>query len=198
MKTIKFIAVLAALSFSMSGMCQTPMKWTGKASKEAIQEAKKMKKEGWQVPIGEPPLERQIDDAIRYRYDKDENNKSKYISGQGQSHAENYDVARMQAEELARAAIARNSGSMVTSTVKNMLTNSQLAKDKATSQSVIDAVINAVSDMNIGYTEVVVSAYRELPDNNKEVQIRLVAKSSDIQAGIENLTRAEMEKHGIK
>lgn len=195
---MRFLMMSVALSLSMSAMCQTAMKYDGKPSREAVQEAKKMKKAGWQVPIGDPPLERQIDDALRKRYSRDEKDKPKYILGLGQSHAENYDVARLQAEELARAAIVRNSSSMVTSTVNNMLTNSQLAKDKASSQSVIDAVMNTVSTMNIGFTEVVVSAYRELPDKNKEVQIRLVAEYSEIHAGIESATRAEIEKRGIK
>ncbi len=198
---MRFLIMSVALSLSMSAMCQTPKKRNEKPSKEAVQLAKEMKKEHWKVPIGEPSLERQIDDALWYRDEEDADGKSRYISGLGQSHAENYDVARLQAEEIARAAIARNAGSMVTTTVDNMLTNSQLPKNKATSQAVIDAVINTVSSQILGQTKVVVSAYRELPDMVKEVQIRLVAKSSDIQADIESASRAEiteMEKRVIK
>lgn len=198
MKTMRILIMSVALSLSMSAMCQTAMQWGGKPSKEAIKETKRMKKDGWKVTIGEPPLERQLDDAYKYRYDRDEEGNRRYIVGVGQSHAQSYDVARIQAEENARAEIGRNIGSEVTNTVNNMLFNTQLANDKAESKSIIDAVVKTVSSQHLSGTEVVASAYRELPDKNKEVQIRLVAKSSDIRARAKNAARAELESRGIK
>ena len=198
MKTMRILIMSVALSLSMSAMCQTAMKYDGKPSREAVQEAKRMKKDGWKVTMGEPPLERQLDDAYRYRYDRDEEGIRRYIVGVGMSHAENYDVARMQAEEVARAEIGRNIGTEVTNTVNNMLVNTQLANDNAASKTIIDAVIKTVSSQHLSSTEVVASAYRELPNKNKEVQIRLVAKSSEVRARAKNAARAELESRGIK
>lgn len=62
MKVVKFIAVLAALSLSMSAMCQTVANSAAlekMVSKYAKQEAKRMKKEGW-ISIG-VPLEEQLE-----------------------------------------------------------------------------------------------------------------------------------------
>ena len=64
-----------------------------KASKTARKEAKKLKREGWQVAPGALPLEKQLDKSYMMQYEYDEDLFPKYLMGEAMSIGENYDAA---------------------------------------------------------------------------------------------------------
>ena len=205
MKAIKFIAVLAALTFSMSAMCQTTAQLKSKqaksvlkekASKDARKEAKKMEKEGWKVSPGALPLEKQLDRAYMYALDIDEDMNQLYLLGEGKSVAGNYDAARMQATELARLEIARSISTEATSLIDNMVGNKQLDNEEAASMTTMLSESKTITSQKLGRVVVAVEAYRELPNKNREVLVRLAAKASDIKEIAKNAIREEMEKRG--
>ena len=80
-----------------------------KATKAARQASKKYTKEGWIVPPGALPLERQLDRVYRMQMEFDEENFPKYLMGEAMSVGENYDAAKMQALELAKQNLAGQS-----------------------------------------------------------------------------------------
>ncbi len=196
-----------ALSFSMSAMCQTTAQQKAKqaktvlkekASKDARKEAKRMAKEGWKVSPGALPLEKQLDRAYMYALDIDEDMNQVYLLGEGKSIAENYDAARMQATELARLEIARSISSEATSLIDNMVGNKQMGNEEAATMTTMLSESKTISSQKLGRVVVAVEAYRVLENKNREVLVRLAAKSSDIREIAKNAVRQEMEKQGIK
>ena len=207
MKAMRILIMSVALSLSMSAMCQTTAQMKSKqakavlkekASKDARKEAKKMEKEGWKVTPGAPPLEKQLDRAYMYALDIDDDMNQLYLLGEGKSVAGNYDAARMQARELARLEIAGSISSEATSLIDNMVGNKQLDNEDAASMTTMLSESKTIFSQKLGRTMVAVEAYRELPNKNREVLVRLAAKSSDIKEIAKNAIREEMEKHGLK
>ena len=207
MKTLRILIMSVALSLSMGAMCQTTAQVKAKqakavlkekASKDARKEAKKMEKEGWKVSPGALPLEKQLDRAYMYALDVDDDMNQLYLLGEGKSIAGNYDAARMQARELARLEIAGSISTEATSLIDNMVGNKQLENEDAASMTTMLSESKTIFSQKLGRTIVAIEAYRELPNKNREVLVRLAAKSSDIKEIAKNAIREEMEKRGMK
>lgn len=201
MKAIKFIAVLVALSFSMSAMCQTkdyPRSVQKKIESAAKKEAKKMEKEGWKTTG--LPLEQQLYRYFAYQYDFDENNHPNYFFGVGMSTGGNFDAARMQATELARSEIGRSMDSDGTSLIENMMGNEQIDKGEAASISTMVGELKVFSSQHLKGVMTVVEAYRDLPNKNREVQMRLAHKdsASEMLETAKNALREELKKGSRK
>ena len=201
MKTMRLFAVLVALSFSMSAMCQTkdyPPSVQKKIEKAAKKEAKAMVKEGWKTTG--LPLEDQLYRYFAYQYDFDENNHPNYFFGLGMTTGGNYDAARMQATELARSEIGRSMDSDATSLIENMMGNEQIDKGEATSISTMVGELKVFSSQHLKGVMTVVEAYRDLPNKNREVQMRLAHKdsASDMLETTKKALREELKKRGVK
>lgn len=144
-----------------------------KASKNARKQAKKLAKEGWEIAPGALPLEKQLDKSYLMQMEYDEDMYPKYIMADAMSIGENYDAAKMQAQELAKQNLAGKIQTEITALVDNSLANKQLSAEQAASitKSVL-AGKNLISQ-SIGRTITVVEAYRTLPNKNKEVLVRI-------------------------
>lgn len=198
---MRLFAVLVALSFSMSAMCQTkdyPPSVQKKIEKAAKKEAKAMVKEGWKTTG--LPLEDQLYRYFAYQYDFDENNHPNYFFGLGMTTGGNYDAARMQATELARSEIGRSMDSDATSLIENMMGNEQIDKGEATSISTMVGELKVFSSQHLKGVMTVVEAYRDLPNKNREVQMRLAHKdsASDMLETTKKALREELKKRGVK
>lgn len=197
MKTTRFITVLAALLLSMSAMCQISKFDAGlqkQIARDAKKMAKQMEKEGWKTTG--LPLERQLVRYYECVYDLDENENPNYFFGNGQSKAQNYDASKMQSTTIARLEILHSMEAEATSLVESMVGNEQLGEDDATSLATMIAEGKLFSSKNLGRTIVVVEAYRDLPNKNKEVLTRVIKKASDVQEAAKNGIREEMKKRG--
>ena len=195
MKTMKFIAVLAALSLSVSAMCQNAA-LEKKVFKEVRKEAKRLKKEGW-VSIGEP-FEKQLKRCYKYMTERDDDGSPKYVTGMGLSIDESFAAARMQATELARQELSRSVGTEAASIVSNLVGTKQLPADEAASITAMISEGKIISLQKLGYVWVILEAKRVLPNKNTEVQIRLATKYSDVKEIAKNGIREELEKRGVK
>lgn len=196
MKTMKFIAVLAALSLSVSAMCQNAA-LEKKVFKEVRKEAKRLKKEGW-VSIGEP-FEKQLKRCYKYMTERDDDGSPKYVTGMGLSIDESFAAARMQATELARQELSRSVGTEAAFLVKKLVATNRLTKKE------IDAIMAMQSEVgNIHGSQkriptwTVMEAYRDLYNNKKEVLVRLAINSSDVKEMVKDGIREELERRGIK
>ena len=145
-----------------------------KTSKAARQEAKRMRKEGWQTTPGALPLDKQLDKSYMMQYEYDEDMYPKYVMGEAMSVGGNYDAAKMQALELAKQNLAGQIQTEVTALIENTVAHEQLQGDEAASltRSVM-AAKNLISQ-SLGRTIPVVEVYRTLSNKNKEVLVQWV------------------------
>ena len=205
MKTMKFLAVLALLSFSMNTMAQNAMQaklketkaaLKEKASKDAKDEAKRMKKEGWTVSPGALPLEKQIDRYYAYIEQTDDELNPLYYTGEGRATAENYAAAHMQATELARLNLASSIGTEATGIIDNMIANKMLADDQAASITTYISENKTIFSQKLGRVQTPLVATRQLKNKNKEVMIRMVAKVSSVHEIAKDAIRSQLETEG--
>ena len=205
MKTMKFLAVLALLSFSMNTMAQNAMQaklketkaaLKEKASKDAKDEAKRMKKEGWNVSPGALPLEKQIDRYYAYIEQTDDELNPLYYTGEGRATAENFAAAHMQATELARLNLASSISTEATGIIDNMIANKMLADNQAASITTYISENKTIFSQKLGRVQTPLVATRQLKNKNKEVIIRMVAKVSSIHEIAKDAIRSQLETEG--
>lgn len=167
-----------------------------KASKTARDEAKRLKKEGWQAAPGALPVEKQLDKSYLMQYEYDEEMYPKYIMGEGMSIGGNYDGAKMQALELAKQNLAGQIQTEVTALIENTVANEQMsAEDAATATRSISAGKNLISQ-SIGRTMVVVELYRTLQNKNKEVMVRIAYNGDMAKKLAKEAIRKQLAKEG--
>ena len=205
MKTIKFLAVLMMLSLSMGVMAQNAMQQKvkqnksalkEKASKDAKNEAKRLKKEGWTVLPGGLPLDKQVDRLYMFLEDFDEDMNPLYIDGTGRGQGENFAAAQVQATELARMELAGKIGSEATGIVDNMVANKMLADDQAASITTTLVENKTIFSQKLGRVQTPLIVTRVLKNNMKEVTVRMVTKKSAVEEIAKEAIRAELEKDG--
>ena len=131
-----------------------------KASKDARNEAKRLKKEGWKVSAGALPLDKMLDKAYIMQYEYDDNGVPKYIIAEGMSSGTSYDAAKMQAIEMAKQNLASQIQTELTALVESTVSNSQKNGYNASDATTIMATKNLISQ-KLGRVQPVVEAYRE-------------------------------------
>ena len=167
-----------------------------KASKAARKEAKRLAKEGWQAAPGALPLDKQLDKSYIMQQEFDEDMFPKYIMGEAMSIGENYDAAKMQAQELAKQSLAGQIQTEVTALIENTVANNQLAAEEATSVTKMVAAAKAIITQKIGRVITVVEVYRTLQNKNKEVRVYIAYNSKMAKAAAKNAIRDELAKEG--
>ena len=90
-----------------------------KVGKVVKKEAKRLKKEGWQVKPGALPLDKQLERAYLMQYEYDEDLFPKYIMGEASSVGESYDAAKTAALSLAITNLAGQIQTEVTALIEN-------------------------------------------------------------------------------
>ena len=165
-----------------------------KASKDARKAAKQYKKEGWTVTPGALPIEKQLDRAYMMQYEMDDLGYPKYMMGEAMSIGENYDAARLQAQELAVQNLAGTIQREVTALIDNSVANKQLAAEEAASIAETVAAGKNLISQSIGRTVMVVEMYRTLKNKNKEVMVRIAYNAEMAKEAAKNALRDELEK----
>ena len=192
------LALLAApLSMNADNNKAAKKQLDAKASKTALNEAKRLKKEGWKAAPGALPIEKQLDNSFLKQQEVDELGYPKFLMGEAMSIGENYDAAKMQALELSKQNLAGQIQTEVTALIENTVANKQLAKEEAVSitKSVI-ASKNLISQ-KIGKTIVVTELYRELSNKNKEVLVRVAYNMQMAKEAARQAIREDLEQKGL-
>ena len=192
------LALLAApLSMNADNNKAAKKQLDAKASKTALNEAKRLKKEGWKPAPGALPIEKQLDNSFLKQQEEDELGYPKFLMGEAMSIGENYDAAKMQALELSKQNLAGQIQTEVTALIENTVANKQLAKEEAVSitKSVI-ASKNLISQ-KIGKTIVVTELYRELSNKNKEVLVRVAYNMQMAKEAARQAIREDLEQKGL-
>lgn len=195
LKTIMSVMLLSITPFHM--YAQFTAQQEKQIAKEAKKEAKRLKKEGWSVPAGNLPLEMQLAQAYKLQAEVNNDMQPKYIFGQAISGGSFYDAAKMQAVELAKAELASNILTDLTTIVNVKLENRQISADQATSASEIIQKGRSLVSQKLGPTIPLIEIYRTTKEGVVEVQIRLAYdKEKGIKAALDAMN-PEFEGIGI-
>jgi len=206
---MKFLVMLVALTLSTTAMAQNALQQKvkqnkaalkEKASKDARNEAKRLKKEGWQAFPGGLPMEKQVDRVYMFLESYDDDMNPLYYTGTGTATGESYAAAQAQATELARINLSISIGSEATGIIDNMLGNKMLANDQAASVTTYLSENKTLFSQKLSDVQTPLQLQRELKNKNKEVTVRLVAKRADILEIAKQIAkqaiRDQLEKDG--
>ena len=167
-----------------------------KASKDARKEAKKLKKDGWQIAPGALPIEKQLDRVYTMKYEIDDDMFPKWIMGEAMSIGENYDAAKMQALALAKQNLAGEIQTEITALLENNVDNKQLSPEQAASVVKTISAGKQLISQNIGRTVTVIEMYRTLKNKNKEVRVQIAYNSKMAKEAAKKAIRDDLEKQG--
>ena len=196
MKTLKIFATLLMLfSFTASLNAQILTKDQEKAVKKDV---KQYQKDGWKVKPGAPSIAMQLTKSYQMQWEKTAEGNDQWITGEGCSIGTIYDAARTQAMTVAQGEIGRKLRTDLTAQIELNLANEQLSQQEA--ESVASTVVTEMGrsvDQSIGRPSSLIEMFRELPNGNVEVLVRLAISSAKLDAlakqGIEK-ARVEYQK----
>lgn len=181
MKTIKIIAALLMLfAFTANVNAQFLTKEQEKAVKKDV---KRYEKEGWKVKPGSPSIAMQLTKSYQMAWEKTAEGTDQWIMGEGSSVGTIYDAARTQAITVAQGEIGRKLRTDLTAQVEQDLANEQLGGGEA--ESIAQTIVNSMGksvDQSIGRPSSLIEMYRDLPNGNVEVLMRLAISSAKLEA----------------
>ena len=177
MKTIKIIATLLMLfAFTANVNAQFLTKEQEKAVKKDV---KRYEKEGWKVKPGSPSIAMQLTKSYQMAWEKTAEGTDQWIMGEGSSVGTIYDAARTQAITVAQGEIGRKLRTDLTAQVEQDLANEQLGGGEA--ESIAQTIVNSMGK-SIGRPSSLIEMYRDLPNGNVEVLMRLAISSAKLDA----------------
>lgn len=197
MKTLKFFATLLMLFVFTSSM--NAQKILTKDQEKAVKkDVKQYQKDGWKVKPGAPSIAMQLTKSYQMQWEKTAEGNDLWITGEGSSIGTIYDAARTQAMTVAQGEIGRKLRTDLTAQIELNLANEQLSQQEA--ESVASTVVTEMGrsvDQSIGRPSSLIEMFRELPNGNVEVLVRLAISSAKLDAlakqGIEK-ARVEYQK----
>lgn len=169
-----------------------------KASKDARNEAKRLAKEGWKPAPGGLPLEKQLDRSYIMMYEQDDNYQNKFLTAEAMSIGNSFDAAKMQALELAKQSLAGQIQTEATAIVENTLSNQQLDPGQAVSVTESMSKGKTFTSQTLGRTIPVVEVYRDLPNGNKEVLVRIFYEASNVRRMANQVIRDQMKQDATR
>lgn len=142
--------------------------------KEIKKEVKKYEKEGWKVVPGSLSLRDMLIRSKKAELEEDVEGNLKWTVGFASSVGGVYDAARMQAMTLAKAELAALLSTNLTQKFEVGVNNESLPHAEAESKAKAIMAAKALSiDQKLGNPRVLFDAYRELPNGNVEVTLRV-------------------------
>lgn len=142
-----------------------------KAIKSARKEAKKYKKEGWDVSPGSLPLEKMIEATFIKFSETTDKGRKRYISVEGNGVGETKTAADMQALTVAKLALASQIQSNVNALLSSNIANQQLNNEDAASITQTLANSKEVISAQLGYVDPIFKIYRTPKGNNKNTEV---------------------------
>ena len=132
-------------------------------------------------------------------WEKTDDGTDKWIMGEGSSIGTIYDAARTQAMTVAQGEIGRKMRTDLTAQIEQDLANEQLGAGEA--ESIAQTIVNAMGksvDQSIGRPSSLIEMYRDLPNGNVEVLLRLAISSAKLDAlakeGVEKARKEYLQK----
>ncbi|OYT17853.1 MAG: hypothetical protein B7C24_00285 [Bacteroidetes bacterium 4572_77] len=143
-----------------------------KALKDARKEAKRLKKDGFKVAPGQLPMDKQIEQVWIKRYETDNEGNKMWFITDARAVGESHSAAKMQANEVAKIAIANQIGAEVAGLIETNIANSQLNAEDAASITETVATFKSIVGSKLGRINTLFDASKTI-DKNTEVFITL-------------------------
>jgi hypothetical protein len=164
-----------------------------RASRSARREAKKYIRDGYMVPAGALPLDKQLEAAWMKQYDTDSKGYPVWYVSNAKSIGENYSAAKNQAMNLAKVELAGLISTNVAGFAENSVANQDLSQEEAASVvKTIDASKNIIAQ-ELGRVLPVVEIYKNLSNKNVEVQVRLCYNTEMANETTKKIIRKKLE-----
>lgn len=196
MKTLRFLLVAIAAVLILPAMAKTPQSkqiLTEKATKQAKTEAKQAKKDGWKVPVGGLPLEKQIDNAMLKQCELLPDGQEAYIMGDATSIGGTLDAARFSAMELAKVNIIQQLEHQIEGGITAGVANEQISA--ANAQSLTETMGNFASfySHRLGKVKPIISLYRRESNGNYEARVMLAYSRTEMVEIAKESLRKQLE-----
>ena len=169
-----------------------------KAIKDARKEAKRLTKEGYKVPAGRLPLDKQLEDSWVKQYEVDADNYPIYYIATQKATAGSFSAASVQAYNLAKTDLAGQIQTKISQMVESQVSNSELGQDEAASVVNVVSASKSIVSATLGRTIPLVEIYKVLPNSNVEVMVSLaynsrMATKAALQAIRDNIAKDSAE-----
>lgn len=172
----------------------------GKVTKSAKAEAKRLKKEGWQVVAGGKDIAHQVTDVQllgeELMADESGNPTKRYIIRNGMSTAGTMNTATAAARAQAQVELAAMIETRVAGAMENKLDNAQSATITASTIEKFHQRAKSIIDATLTNTRTVLVVYRELQNHNYQVQVQLAFDKKEIEARLLRQLKKELEVEG--
>ncbi|MCS7154044.1 MAG: hypothetical protein NZ989_08905 [Bacteroidia bacterium] len=165
-----------------------------KAIKQARKEAKRFKKMGFDVTPGSLPMEKQLEYTWIRLYQRDANGQSIYLSADGNAVAETRTAAEMQAIEAAKLNLAGQLETFIRAIIEANIANAQLNTEEASSVTEFLTAAKNVIVTSIGQVEPSFKIYRNLPNKNVEVNVKLLVSREEVLRQAKKQVREELRQ----
>lgn len=165
-----------------------------KAIKLARKEAKKFKKQGYQVTPGSLPMEKMLETTWMKLLEKDSEGNPIYISADGNAVAQTRTAAEMQALEVAKLNLAGQLETIIRSIVEANIANAQLNNEEAASVTKVLQGAKNIIATTLEQVDPAFKIYRNLPNKNVEVNVKILYNRKQAIETAKKAIKQEMEK----
>ncbi|MBQ7494501.1 MAG: hypothetical protein IJT75_01850 [Bacteroidaceae bacterium] len=191
MKKILSLALISAFIFSLNSFAGYNEKTVQKRAK---QEAKELKKQGFEPQPGALPLEMQLENCYKKQLDFDDEELPKYYMGNANTTGTNYDAARMAAGHLARTNLATEISTQIAQLITDKMGNKDLEDGVKASISQVTAKGKELIVAKLSNTTPLMECFRKTDKGLYEVRIRIFYSKERADKQARAALRAELEK----
>lgn len=171
-----------------------------KPTKDAKKQARQLKKAGWLVPAGEKSIEKQLTESQllgeELMVDEAGSPTKRYIQHTASQVAGTYNAGYAAARNAAIVELASNLKTQVAAAMQSKLDNNQASSISAVTIDKFNERAKAIVDASLTNTRTVVALYRERPNNNYEVQVRLAYDKKELAASLKRKMQQILEMEG--
>jgi hypothetical protein len=161
--------------------------------REVRREVRDYEKEGYNVAVGAPTLQRQLANAWMKEVENDENGFPKYIVATGNSVGETQIAAKLQATEAAKLELAGTIATNVAALIENNIANSQLNTEDAASVTKTVAASKNIIAQELGRVLTLIELYRNI-GKNREANVRIAYNSKMAMELAKKVIRKSLEE----
>jgi len=170
-----------------------------KPVKDARKEAKKLRKDGWRVPAGEMPIEKQISQSLLYRQElmagEHGTPTTRYIMRTGIATGGSYNVAHAMARASAMNEVAGLLNTEIVGAWQLKQDNRQESQSKTLTNDQFNQRVKAIVEQTLTNIQPFMAIYRMVGDNF-EVQVSVAADKKEIAARLKQKLQQELEDEG--
>lgn len=171
-----------------------------KSTRDARIQARKLKKAGWLVPVGEKTIEKQLTESQllgeELMVDETGSPTRRYIQHTASQVAGTYNAGYAAARNAAVVELAANLKTQVAAAMQAKLDNNQTSSISTVTIDKFNQRARAIVDASLTNTRAVVAIYRMHPNNNYEVQVRLAYDKKELAARLKRAMQQELEMEG--